>query len=282
MNLLTPDPTSNDANRTERKIKSSVIVADNEVLALGGLIKETVRENESRVPLLGSIPLLGWFFKNRSKTIERTSVLVLILPEIIRPADIAQTDMLTRKNFSTLKICSTICVPKIISVILFIAGSSKIKKMRVVTSWTILPKLKVLTLRQQHWAWIHRILQLNVSGHLPKISWKPRSLHDTGYFYTAKIGSFYIFTQRTLSIKIEKTAVLALVVAAHGKRRKIEQVIKEPIGLDPLVPYQERVDHAVAAVLAKAGPATTLVTSISSALVIFKEISVPLMGYQKN
>ncbi len=100
-------------------------------------------------------------------------------------------------------------------------------------------------------------------------------------FIPQKIGSFYIFTQRTLSIKIEKTAVLALVVAAHGKRRKIEQVIKEPIGLDPLVPYQERVDQTVAAVLAKAGSATTLVTSISSALVIFKEISVPLMGYQK-
>ena len=71
-------------------------------------------------------------------------------------------------------------------------------------------------------------------------------------FIPQKIGSFYIFTERTIGIEISKTEVLAAVVSAHGTRRRIEQLVKEPIAQDPLVDYQERAGKA------PASPTTTL------------------------
>jgi len=76
---------SNNGNRTTRKIETTAIVGDNQVLALGGLIREEVDENTSRVPVLGQIPIIGWLFKNRTQSIIRTSLLLLIQAEIIEP-----------------------------------------------------------------------------------------------------------------------------------------------------------------------------------------------------
>jgi general secretion pathway protein D len=70
-------------NRTIKEVKTSVIVADNEVLALGGLIRDNVSEVQTKVPVLGDIPVIGWFFKNKAKTMTRSSLLILITPEII-------------------------------------------------------------------------------------------------------------------------------------------------------------------------------------------------------
>jgi general secretion pathway protein D len=72
-----------NGDRTSKSIQTSVIVADNEVLALGGLIKDTVDDSQNAVPILGNIPLFGWLFKNKRKHVERESLLILITPEII-------------------------------------------------------------------------------------------------------------------------------------------------------------------------------------------------------
>jgi general secretion pathway protein D len=77
------DPITQD--RIIRKISTEALIANKEVLALGGLIRDRVIETTAKVPVLGDIPLLGWFFKNKSKTVERTSLLVLISAEIIKP-----------------------------------------------------------------------------------------------------------------------------------------------------------------------------------------------------
>lgn len=77
---------SSNGNRTVRRLETSVIVADNEVLALGGLIRETVTEQESSIPVLGSIPIIGpILFKNRAQTKIKTSLLLLIQAEILYP-----------------------------------------------------------------------------------------------------------------------------------------------------------------------------------------------------
>ena len=51
---------------------------------LGGLIQDDINESESRVPLLGSIPLLGNLFKSRSNTSSKTNLLVFLRPTVIR------------------------------------------------------------------------------------------------------------------------------------------------------------------------------------------------------
>lgn len=80
-----PNVDSSNGNRTERKLETSVLLNNNQVLALGGLLREEVNETESRVPVLGSIPLVGWLFKNRTRVLTNTSILILIQSEVLYP-----------------------------------------------------------------------------------------------------------------------------------------------------------------------------------------------------
>jgi len=72
-----------DATQNTRTITTNAIVANKEVLALGGLIRNNTQIIESKVPILGDIPILGWFFKNKKKTVIKNSLLVLISTRII-------------------------------------------------------------------------------------------------------------------------------------------------------------------------------------------------------
>lgn len=82
-NQFTDNTNQADATQNIRKIKTNAIVANKEVLALGGLIQNTVTNTETKVPILGDIPILGWFFKNKKKQIIKQSLLVLISTRII-------------------------------------------------------------------------------------------------------------------------------------------------------------------------------------------------------
>ena len=73
----------NDATQNTKEITTNAIVANKEVLALGGLIRNNAQIVESKVPILGDIPILGWFFKNKKKTITKQSLLILISTRII-------------------------------------------------------------------------------------------------------------------------------------------------------------------------------------------------------
>jgi len=75
----------NNAQKTVRKIETQTIVADKEVIALGGLIRNEIDENVSKTPVLGDIPVIGWLFKNRHKGDNKQNLLVLISSRIIEP-----------------------------------------------------------------------------------------------------------------------------------------------------------------------------------------------------
>ena len=69
---------------TERSIRTRITVSDGETAALGGLLKESEIQIERKVPLLGSIPLLGkLLFTNTSKEKSTTDLLILITPHIM-------------------------------------------------------------------------------------------------------------------------------------------------------------------------------------------------------
>lgn len=82
-------------NRTRQNVNTSVIMTNNEVLALGGLIQDTVQESVTKVPILGDIPILGNLFKNTTKSASRSSILILIIPEIIPTEVDAVADNMT-------------------------------------------------------------------------------------------------------------------------------------------------------------------------------------------
>lgn len=94
--FINPDPNSLVGNRTSKRLQTSVTLANNEVLALGGLIQETTTTSITGVPVLKDIPIFGWFFKNKTKIIEKTSLLILIVPELIKPIGIDVADSFTQ------------------------------------------------------------------------------------------------------------------------------------------------------------------------------------------
>ena len=68
----------------KRSIKTSVLVDDGGILILGGLIQEEVTDTESKVPLLGDIPLLGFLFRSESTTKSKANLMVFLRPSILR------------------------------------------------------------------------------------------------------------------------------------------------------------------------------------------------------
>lgn len=68
----------------KREIKSSVAVPTGETVVLGGLIRDNSSNSRNGVPLLQDVPLVGNLFSNTSKIVDRTELLVLITPRIVR------------------------------------------------------------------------------------------------------------------------------------------------------------------------------------------------------
>ncbi len=68
-----------------RKIDSTLRVADSQTIVLGGLMRDVDNETLERVPGLSSIPVLGEFFKNRITHHERDEIVFLITPHVIYP-----------------------------------------------------------------------------------------------------------------------------------------------------------------------------------------------------
>ncbi len=87
---------------TTRSAITTVIVRDKDTIAMGGLMRDKVTERESKVPLLGDIPILGWLFKNRAKTTEKVNLLFFLTPRILanyqKDAADKMKDLLNRRS----------------------------------------------------------------------------------------------------------------------------------------------------------------------------------------
>jgi general secretion pathway protein D len=82
--------TDNNGQTTTSKntIKTNVMIEDGQLLVLGGLIEDNFKDAESKVPLLGDIPLLGKIFTKSVKEDKKNVTMMFIRPTIIRtPGD---------------------------------------------------------------------------------------------------------------------------------------------------------------------------------------------------
>jgi general secretion pathway protein D len=87
-----------DVVTSKRTIETTVLAGDGETIVLGGLIQDDVTETNRRVPVLGSIPLIGNLFKSKTSSRVKTNLLVFIRPTIISSSEQATT--LTNKKYS--------------------------------------------------------------------------------------------------------------------------------------------------------------------------------------
>jgi general secretion pathway protein D len=90
-----------DLVTNKRTVSTTVLVDDGGVVVLGGLITDTARENENRVPILGSIPIIGELFKTRFGNKEKRNLMLFIRPTIIR--DGAQAAIETNAKYNVVR-----------------------------------------------------------------------------------------------------------------------------------------------------------------------------------
>lgn len=84
-----------DLVTSKRSAKTTIVVKDNQTVAIGGLIRDNEFESVSKVPLLGDIPLLGALFRFKQKKKEKTNLLIFLTPRIIR--DSAGLEIITNE-----------------------------------------------------------------------------------------------------------------------------------------------------------------------------------------
>ena len=75
-----------DLVTTKRSAKTSVVVKDADSVVIGGLIQTREEDTVNKIPILGDIPLLGYLFKTKSKSRQKTNLLILLTPQIVRNA----------------------------------------------------------------------------------------------------------------------------------------------------------------------------------------------------
>lgn len=78
---------ASDIITNKREISTTVMADNNDVIVLGGLIREDEQETFSKVPLLGDIPYLGVLFRSSSISREKRNLMVFIKPQILHDRD---------------------------------------------------------------------------------------------------------------------------------------------------------------------------------------------------
>jgi general secretion pathway protein D len=85
---------------TKREISATVAVQDRETIVLGGLVSKETSRSATKIPLLGDIPLLGWFFSSRSTSDDRSELVVLLTPYVLTNPAEATREAARRYNAS--------------------------------------------------------------------------------------------------------------------------------------------------------------------------------------
>ncbi len=98
---LNASPIAVDLITNTRSIKTSVLVDDGQILVLGGLISDDLKETVNKTPFLSDIPLLGNLFTRRSTSKEKKNLMVFIHPTIIRDENVAQN--VTRSKYNWMR-----------------------------------------------------------------------------------------------------------------------------------------------------------------------------------
>jgi general secretion pathway protein D len=83
----------------KRAIDTSVLIDDNQIIVLGGLLEDSVSSNSNGVPGLSSIPILGNLFKYSSRNRTKTNLMVFLRPHILRNANDSAGYTLDRYNY---------------------------------------------------------------------------------------------------------------------------------------------------------------------------------------
>ncbi len=90
-----------DLVTNKRTIETTALVDNNEIIVLGGLIDEDLQENVNKVPVLGSIPILGNLFQSSSESKVKRNLMVFIRPRIMTDAE--SSEIISSEKYNYIK-----------------------------------------------------------------------------------------------------------------------------------------------------------------------------------
>ncbi|MFP4397028.1 MAG: hypothetical protein ACLFPY_02960, partial [Desulfonatronovibrio sp.] len=79
---LSDDSPAEDGINT-RLTRTKFLIENGETIVIGGIMKTIEEQNEGRIPGLGTVPVLGWLFKNQHIGDSKNELLIFIRPEIL-------------------------------------------------------------------------------------------------------------------------------------------------------------------------------------------------------
>jgi len=71
----------------KKEVTTTASVANGETLVIGGIMTESYSSTSNGVPFLENIPVFGWFFKSKSRTVTRDHFLIFIAPRLLDPVE---------------------------------------------------------------------------------------------------------------------------------------------------------------------------------------------------
>lgn len=66
-----------------KHVKTEVLVENGGTVVIGGIFEQQDRTDTTRVPFFGTLPYVGWLFKNNTTTTQKAELLVFITPRIV-------------------------------------------------------------------------------------------------------------------------------------------------------------------------------------------------------
>lgn len=96
-----PGINTSDVITNKRSVKSTILANDGQIIVLGGLIKDNVKVQVSKVPLLGDIPWLGRLFSSSKEVNEKTNLMVFLRPTLLR--NTASTEQMSRQKYNSMR-----------------------------------------------------------------------------------------------------------------------------------------------------------------------------------
>jgi general secretion pathway protein D len=83
---------------SSRKLGADIAVQSGQTIVLGGLIENSGKKSRGKIPVLGDIPFLGWFFSSRNRSDSRSEVLVFMTPYVLDTPSAATAEAQRRKD----------------------------------------------------------------------------------------------------------------------------------------------------------------------------------------
>ena len=97
------DPVSGIPSESTTEITTRILMRDGQTLILGGLIGESVSTTREQIPVLGSLPLVGWLFGRTQEQVTRRELVILLTPHILDPVVAEREAASARARFAAVR-----------------------------------------------------------------------------------------------------------------------------------------------------------------------------------